>query len=194
MKKVLSFGNRSRVIADLTRAKETDKISFENLRLASVLVPLINGTEPKLLFTVRSRSLRQHRGQVSFPGGLKESEDCSPIHTALRETEEELGIPTGDIDVWGELPSLPDRQRKQLITPVLATIPDSSVETIKMQTSEVDHVFTVPLSVLCKAENRRYTIFKGYPYAFPVYFGGPRRIWGLTGFILDAVLNILLNP
>ena len=59
---------------------------------------------------------------------------------------------------------------------------------------QVDHVFTVPLSVLCKAENRRYTIFKGNPYVFPVYFGGPRRIWGLTGFILDVVLNILLNP
>ena len=66
MKKVLSFGNRSRVIADLKRAKETNKISFENLRLASVLVPLIDGKEPKLLFTVRSRSLRHDRGQVRY--------------------------------------------------------------------------------------------------------------------------------
>ena len=53
-------------------------------------------------------------------------------------------------------------------------------------------MFTLPLSHLAAQGSRRYTIFKEFPVQFPVYLGGPRRIWGITGFIIDYVLAVLL--
>src|SRR5512134_3862906 len=72
-------------------------------RLAGVLLPLIDGTEPSLVFTKRSEDLSRHRGEISFPGGLGHDEDDSVERTALRETQEEVGIDPDAIEVLGAL-------------------------------------------------------------------------------------------
>jgi 8-oxo-dGTP pyrophosphatase MutT (NUDIX family) len=74
---------------------------------AAVLVPLLLDAEvPELLFTRRTDDVETHKGQVSFPGGVCDESDRGPVDTALRETEEELGIPRRLIDVVGCLPEL----------------------------------------------------------------------------------------
>src|SRR5687767_2082314 len=64
-------------------------------RMAAVLLPLLDGPEPSLVFTKRAEDLSRHQGEISFPGGLRHPEDRSLVETALRETEEEVGIPPG---------------------------------------------------------------------------------------------------
>ena len=74
------------------------------LRDSAVLVPfLVRGGVPHLLFTLRPAHLRRHPGQVSFPGGVRDPGDATPLHTALREMREELGVPERSVEVLGML-------------------------------------------------------------------------------------------
>ncbi|XP_019863164.1 PREDICTED: nucleoside diphosphate-linked moiety X motif 8-like [Amphimedon queenslandica] len=190
--RLLTGSNKSRVLSELKRRSVRRKPS-STMKEGAVLVPFIlKEDNPELLFTVRSRSLRSHRGQVSFPGGVYDESDHSLIETALRETEEELGVERHRWDIWGDLPPIPGRGGAIMITPVIATIPDLSIERLDVQKSEVDFVFALPLSHLAGPSSRKYTKFKDIPVQFPVYLGGPRRIWGITGFIIDYVLTLLL--
>ena len=74
---------------------------------------------------------------VSFPGGFADPGDRSPVSTALREAEEELGIHPDDVEVWGTLNSLPDRTMTSLITPVLGFVRDFSLTSLKPNHAEV---------------------------------------------------------
>ena len=76
-----------------------------------------------LLFTARSSALRTHAGEISFPGGKFDTKlDKNAEDTALRETEEELGIPRGSFEIWAQLPSLQGRDGKSAVTPVIALL------------------------------------------------------------------------
>lgn len=76
-----------------------------------------------MLFTTRSSSLRSHGGEISFPGGKFDTElDITSEDTALRETEEELGINRGSFQVWAQLPSLQGRDGKTAVTPIIALL------------------------------------------------------------------------
>ncbi|CAB3380157.1 Hypothetical predicted protein [Cloeon dipterum] len=87
---------------------------------AAVLVPLclVDGNL-SLLYTVRSANLRTNRGEVSFPGGMQDSTDSSLVETALRETEEELGIKSSSIDIWSAANFVPTYSGKVAVMPVL---------------------------------------------------------------------------
>ena len=75
---------------------------------AAMMVPLfVRGSSHHLLFTRRPKTLRHHAGQISFPGGGRESHDETPLHTALRETQEELGIPPDRVELLGILDEIP---------------------------------------------------------------------------------------
>src|SRR4051812_49107124 len=77
--------------------------SAPGARVAAVLLPLIDAGDPQLVFTRRTDDLPRHPGEISFPGGMQEEADAGVRETALRETEEELGIPPGDVDILGAL-------------------------------------------------------------------------------------------
>src|SRR5881275_3278763 len=86
--------------------KPVDDVSVGTRRPAAVLLPLVDGTEPWIVFTKRTDHLSRHPGEISFPGGMRHDEDADLLSTALRETEEELGLSPDLVDVLGMLEPL----------------------------------------------------------------------------------------
>src|SRR5262245_38286134 len=87
--------------ANLSNGKRRE-LHIDGFQRAAVLVPLIDvGEECTLLFTKRTETVETHKGQISFPGGVVDGTDLDPVHTALRETHEEIGIPAGSIETLG---------------------------------------------------------------------------------------------
>jgi nudix motif 8 len=169
---------------------------------AAVLVALVDlEGEPGLLFTRRSPRLATHRGEVSFPGGKGEPGDGGLVDTALRETEEELGIPRAAVEVWGWMPALASNSRGDYrATPVIGHIPSYSTSMVRPSEAEVAEVFTVPLARLADPALHGATQFRGRDggkgYCLPVYTGGRHVVWGLTAIITCQVPGhgVVLHP
>jgi len=164
---------------------------------AAVLVALVDlGGEAGLLFNKRSTNLSSHRGQVSFPGGKVDDGDASIVDTALRESEEEIGLFKDQVEIWGWMPPLSSNQKGDYkATPVVGHIPSFCESSLRVNPEEVAEVFTVPLSVLCDPNNHGYTQFRvaGSPgYSLPVFRGGAHPVWGLTAIITLQFLRALL--
>ncbi|XP_065260583.1 mitochondrial coenzyme A diphosphatase NUDT8 [Emys orbicularis] len=162
---------------------------------AAVLVTLCSvGGYPALLYTLRSSTLTgHHKGDVSFPGGKCDSSDQDVIATALRETQEELGLRLGAESVWGVMKPLPTG-RGLTVAPVLAHLGPLECVCLSPNPQEVEDVFTIPLSHLLQAQNHGYTNFchQGrYSYTLPVFLNGRYRVWGLTAIITDLTLELL---
>ncbi len=122
------------------------------LRRAAVLMPLVRVNEDwHLLFTRRSETVQDHKGQVSFPGGAVDPGDTSCEGTALREAHEEIGLPGDKVELLGRLPQM-RTITEYLITPVVGIAPWPFE--MKLSPYEVERVFTIPLTWL--AEERHY--------------------------------------
>ena len=154
---------------------------------AAVLFPIVlrEGGHTVLL-TERTAHLRDHAGQVSFPGGRVEAEDESPIHTALRETEEEIGLAREHIDVLGFLPEYRTGTGFR-VTPVVALVqPPFS---LTPDPFEVAEVFEVPLAFLIDpANHERHSLH--YRGALRHYFAMPWQghfIWGATAGMIRSL-------
>nr|XP_027800464.1 nucleoside diphosphate-linked moiety X motif 8 [Marmota flaviventris] len=162
---------------------------------AAVLVPLclVRGV-PSLLYTLRSSRLTgRHQGDVSFPGGKCDPADQDVVHTALRETQEELGLAVSEEQVWGILQPVHDT-RKATVVPVLASVGPLDLQSLKPNPEEVDEVFVLPLAHLLQTQNQGYTHFcqdGHFRYTLPVFLHGPHRIWGLTAVVTDFTLQLL---
>lgn len=169
------------------------KLEKANLRIpmrnAAVLVPIcVVDNEVSLVYTLRAADLKTHRGQVSFPGGMQDSGDLSLEQTALRETEEELGIKQEKIQIWGTGNTVMSRNTLH-ITPVVGLINCSNIlKELNVNPAEVKEVFTVSVRTLCDVDMIRHTQFKA-GYSIPVFIGGKRRIWGLTAALTHAFLK-----
>jgi 8-oxo-dGTP pyrophosphatase MutT (NUDIX family) len=153
------------------------------IRLAAVLVPIIERDELSVLLTQRTAHLADHAGQISFPGGKIDASDESPVAAALREAEEEIALPRRFVEPIGYLDvhMTPFGHR---ILPVLARVRPGF--TIRFNKGEVDDAFEVPLAFLMtpqnhKRESRDWNGLTIRLYAMP--FGG-RNIWGATAGIL----------
>ncbi|KAL0821990.1 hypothetical protein ABMA28_005376 [Loxostege sticticalis] len=162
---------------------------------AAVLVPLcrVDGV-PSLLYTVRSTNFRPdiiYSGQVSFPGG-KCQRDETAVQTALRETREELGLPSEKINVWGQGPAIPSRTNEFMITPVIGTILDLKHTDVIINVNEVAEAFAVPVAHLCDPKNQFYTQFSN-GHISPVFVADDFKIWGITAYITHAFLTCALS-
>lgn len=157
---------------------------------AAVLIPVIVHERPTVLFTQRTAHLKNHSGQVSFPGGRAEPGDASAEFTALRETEEEIGLAMQRVEVLARLPDYRTRTGFRvtpvigLVAPPLVLVPDPR---------EVAEVFEVPLAFLMDERNRqrRTREFQGRQVAYYVFEYGERIIWGATAGILVNLNRML---
>lgn len=153
---------------------------------AAVLVPLLlDGEVPELLFTVRTDDVETHKGQVSFPGGVCDDGDRGPVDTALRETEEELGIPRRLVDVVGCLPDL-KTPTGFCITPVVGLL--SALPPLAPNPAEVAEVFRAPLGHFAggRSEER---IVDGVARQVWFYDYGGTVIWGATAAMARMLLE-----
>lgn len=184
--------NIKRTVARFSKMKPIRLQPHQPARKAAVLIPLcVVDQQVSLLYTLRASHLKSHRGQVSFPGGMQDHHDKSLEATALRETQEELGIEQDNIEIWGS-GNLIVTRGETCVLPVIGRIKDDlEIENLRVNHHEVDEVFAVSLEDLCDPANLAYTQFKNM-YSAPVFKGGPRRIWGLTAFITNAFLRSLL--
>ncbi|CAH0525619.1 CoA pyrophosphatase [Vibrio hippocampi] len=160
-------------------------------RAASVLIGLVvRDGGLNVILTQRAKHLKHHPGQISFPGGKVEEFDRSPIDTALRETEEEVGISSTDIKVIGSLPPIATLSRFS-VTPIIAFVSPSY--TVAIDENEVECLFEVPLAFLANPSNMfRDTLIRKHQ-SIPV-FAIPYQqhfIWGVTAQIIDQLQSYL---
>jgi 8-oxo-dGTP pyrophosphatase MutT (NUDIX family) len=157
------------------------------LRDAAVLIAV---TEGRVILTKRSSRLKHHPGQIAFPGGKIDAGDDGPVGAALREAEEEVGLPPGLVDILGTLPPH-ETVTGYRVTPVLAHL-RAGFDAIP-ERGEVDEVFSVPLSFVTdpanfRVERRRWLGEWRRYYAVPY---GPYYIWGATARILRGLADRL---
>ena len=159
-------------------------------RRACVLIPLIrkNGGW-SILFTQRAENLAAHSGQISFPGGAVESGETLE-EAATREAEEEVGIPRAAVELIGRLDDTITHSGF-LVAPFAGVIHEP-LEYV-MQESEVVEIFEVPVEALLELRNPevRWVPFRGKQYPAYFYHHGPYEIWGLTGRMLKAFLDLV---
>lgn len=157
------------------------------LRPAGVLVPvtLAHGA-PRVILTKRSSALKHHPGQIAFPGGKQDEGDADVIAAALREAQEEIGLPRDLPRVLGTLPSH-ETVTAFTVTPVVAVI--ERAFDIRPELGEVEEVFSVPLAHLMRPENysvqsRRWRGQRRHYFTVPF---GPYYIWGATARMLRGL-------
>ncbi len=155
-----------------------------NLREAAVLVPILTRPEGfSVLLTRRADTLRNHKGQVSFPGGRRDPEDLSFAACALREAQEEVGLSPASAEIIGYLDDYPTTTRYR-VTPVVALV--QPPEQFVFDAGEVAEIFEVPLAVLLDSEQYQSKILSREGFNVPFFevnYGG-QRIWGATAGML----------
>ena len=164
----------------------------QDLVAASVLVPIIDRSKGlTVLFTQRSQNLKNHPGQVSFPGGRAETQDKDVVETALRESEEEIGLHPGKVRVLGQL-DLCLTGTGFKVTPIVGLVEEPL--TLNLSTNEVAETFEVPLHLLL--DEKRYrtdtmALPTGKSREFYIFDWPQRYIWGATAKMLVNLRTIL---
>lgn len=158
---------------------------------AAVLMPLVmqsNGLH--VLLTQRTDHLHDHAGQISFPGGRMDEGDASIVATAIRESEEEIGLPSQNVEVIGSLPEYLTVSGYQ-VTPVVALV--KPISQYQLDPFEVADVFEVPLRFLMDPANHEIRVWQSTEgsrrfYAMPY---AERFIWGATAGMLRNLYHLL---
>lgn len=174
-----------------TRIVLEDGVGDEELMPAAVLFPIVRRDDgPTVLLTQRTAHLKDHPGQISFPGGRCESADASPVHTALREAAEEIGLAAAHVDIAGYLPEYLTSTGFR-VTPVVAMV--TPPFELQLDAFEVAEVFEVPLSFLLDpANHQRHSLH--YRGRLRHYYAMPYRgyfIWGATAGIIMSLYQAL---
>jgi 8-oxo-dGTP pyrophosphatase MutT (NUDIX family) len=160
---------------------------------AAVLIPLFfKDNQAHILFTKRTTKVATHKGQISFPGGKKDDSDQDHLFTALRETEEEVGIKTKDVAIFGQT-DIFLTNTDFLVTPFVGSYP--SPYPYNVSTDEIDRLIEVPLLHLLKDDIFRIQEISRHGYNWKVHyynFNGD-VIWGVTGFLLSNFLSIIFG-
>ena len=166
-------------------------LSQDNNRKACVMVTLVNKENHlHLLLTKRTDSVEHHKGQISFPGGMVDNDDESEIATALREIEEEIGIPSSMITILGMLDDI-HIPSGFVVTPIVGYI-DCLLE-LKTSADEVAEVLLIPLDKffdpsLCRLETLELKGIKRQVYFYDVW---KEPVWGATAHIIKQLTDLV---
>jgi 8-oxo-dGTP pyrophosphatase MutT (NUDIX family) len=163
------------------------------IRRAAVLIPVVAREEPMVLLTQRSAHLKDHAGQISFPGGKIDPGDASPLAAALREADEEIGLAADRIEPLGYLDLYLTTFGFRIVPVVARVAPEFA---LTLNPNEVDDAFEVPLAFLMSPENhlqksRDWNGLTRHFYEMPF---GERYIWGATAGILRSLYERIYAP
>src|SRR2546423_12100085 len=155
---------------------------------AAVLVPLyLDGGALHAVFTKRRDDLSRHAGEISFPGGRQDTPDEDLRLTALREAEEEIGLPPSEVEMVGALPPTPTIVTGYRIHPFVGVIKAGHDWT--PQPSEVEIVLELSLADLVAGYEMRRLVRKGVPFKTATYTVGEHLVWGATARIVQSLLE-----
>jgi 8-oxo-dGTP pyrophosphatase MutT (NUDIX family) len=178
-------------LAQSLKAHRPQSLPLEDFRSSAVLVPLIQMPRGfSVVYTQRSDRVRDHKNQISFPGGVREKQDRNLLKTALRESREEIGLQPENVCILGRLRDLytPTGYR---ITPYVGCI--TAPVPFKANPHEIREILQVPLKHLLNSRNQRWqrAEFYGPRFDLPFYQFGNHMIWGATGRITYELMALI---
>jgi len=159
--------------------------------LSAVLLPIYyKEGQYYILLTKRAETVRDHKGQISFPGGAYEAEDGVLVNTALRECAEEIGLTADEIEVLGELDDTLTHTSNYIISPFVALIPWPYQ--LKVDQKEIEEVIEVPILALLNnnGQHEETEIIDDEAATPYFYYYQGKVIWGATARILNQFLDI----
>jgi 8-oxo-dGTP pyrophosphatase MutT (NUDIX family) len=145
--------------------------------------------EPYLVLTRRRADLRRHAGEISFPGGRSDAADADLAETALREAEEEIGLPRAEVTMLGTLPPVSTFVTNYIIHPFVASIPAGIAWSPSPR--EVDAVLELPMRALMAGRTRTRLERRGISFETDAYVVDDHLIWGATARIIEHLLERL---
>jgi 8-oxo-dGTP pyrophosphatase MutT (NUDIX family) len=148
--------------------------------------------EDHIVFQQRTQTVQHHKGEVSLPGGARDPEDVDLLATALRETQEEIGVPAGLIEIYGQLDDTVTRTG-YLVRPYVGVTPSGLAIEFTAAEQEVSELFHVPLAHLLSEESHGWKAVDrdGELQTVPAYTWEENRIWGATARMLGQFLELL---
>jgi 8-oxo-dGTP pyrophosphatase MutT (NUDIX family) len=155
-------------------------------------VPLFVDGEPQaphVVLTRRRAEMRRHAGEISFPGGRHDPQDVHLSDTALREAEEEIGLPRAQVTLLGELAPTSTFATGYLIHPFIGLIPAGQLW--RLSPLEVDAVIELPLQRLRESRTRTRLERRGFTFETDAYIVDEHLIWGATARIIENLLHRL---
>ena len=157
---------------------------------AAVLIPLyMDGGRLHAVYTKRRDDLSRHAGEISFPGGRPDFPEEDLMVTALREAEEEIGLPRAEVEVVGSLPPVGTFVTNYRIHPFVGVIEAGTEWTL--QPTEVEEILELALPDVIAGHEMRRLLKKGVPIKTPTYTVGGNFIWGATGRITQSLLSYI---
>ena len=192
---MLNHKDLSEIIREVLSSRSPKRIPDEESSYvqAAVLFPLFNANgEYSVLFTQRTHTVENHKGQISFPGGAVETEDGSLEETALREAYEEVGLLSKDVEVLGQLDDMTTVTSNFVVHPFVGLIPYPYE--FKINAEEVDRLIEVPFKIFLSDDpkyKRDSAEFEGVVYSTPAYLYKGDLIWGATARIMERFVEIL---
>jgi 8-oxo-dGTP pyrophosphatase MutT (NUDIX family) len=161
-------------------------------RQAAVLVPVIDDGGPlRLLLTRRADDTPTHKGHVAFPGGMVDPGDADAVDAALRETEEEVGLDRGHVEIVGALDELPTIYDTIAVSPVVGRV--RAVPELRPEPAEVARIFDIPFDALLDRDRWDMQEHAHRGRKWPVYYfpWDGETLWGLSAYITLHLLHIL---
>ena len=172
--------------------RKAQRIQDTGRLLSAVLLPIYwKEGEYYLLFTRRTQHVRDHKGQISFPGGVYKTEDGSLLNTALRESAEEIGLEPDVVKVLGQLDDFITQTSNYIISPFVGAVPYPYE--FRVNPLEIEEIIEIPVSALLDDEafHEEAVVVDGDEVAYGSYHYLGNVIWGATAKILNQFLGII---